>query len=126
MKTRMLAKALRQLATWLESIPDQSIDELPGQEMSPTRSAASLALNVATLASLSRIDRQAWMAFIREHHFPIEVRTRDASRDILGKLLKYLEHEPGAVDYLQKRADSEISSSPELSRALRALLNYKG
>lgn len=126
MKTRTLAKALRQLAQWLESLPDQSLDELPSIELSPDHSPASLALNVATLASLSRIDRRTWMNFILEHHFPIEVRPRDASRDILGKLLKFLEQDPAAVDYLQRRANSEMSASPELSRALRALLSYKG
>jgi len=126
MKTRALARNLRQLADWLDRLPDQSLDDLTTHGPDMHAKSASLALNVATLASLSRVDRKAWIAFIRQHGFPIEVRTRDASRDILGKLLKFLEEEPAAIDYLQQRAQADVATSPELSRALRALLNYPG
>jgi hypothetical protein len=126
MKTRALARTLRQLADWLDSLPDQTLDGLTLSHRSPGASSASLALNVSTLASLSRIDRSAWIDFIREHHFPIDVRPRDASRDILGKVLKFLDKEPEALVYLQRRAGSEMAASPELSRALQALLRYPG
>jgi hypothetical protein len=126
MKTRVLAKSLRQLADWLDRLPDQSLEDLAMQRLDMRTKSASLALNVATLASLSRVDRKSWIEFIRQHGFPIDIRPRDASRDILGKLLKFLEEEPEAINYLQRRAHEDVATSPQLSRALRALLNYPG
>jgi len=121
-----MARSLRQLADWLDTLPDQSLEGIHLSHQHLEGSRAALALNVSTLASLSRIDRGTWINFIQEHRFPIEVRSRDASRDILGKLLKFLEKEPGAVAYLQRRARSGIVASPELARALEALLKYPG
>lgn len=126
MKIRALARSLRTLADWLDMMPDQSLEEL---EVAPRRdhpTGEALALNVSTLAGLSRLDRSEWIAFILEHEFPIEVRPRDASRDILGKLLKYLEREPEAVVYLQQKGASSASGNSDLSRALKALLKYPG
>ena len=96
------------------------------EQVDPRQRSASLALNLATLAALSRIDKHEWIDFIEQHRFPIEIRPRDAARDILGKLLKFLEEEPAAIEYLQHRAQSESVAPPELSRALRALLKYQG
>lgn len=124
MKTRALARNLRKLADWLDQLPDQVLDNIDPRGLGVGTRPASLALNIATLASLSRIDRKEWIDFIRQHRFPIELRPKDASRDILGKLLVFLEREPDAISYLQNRAQSDVAASPELSRALKALLAY--
>ena len=126
MRTRALARSLRQLAEWLDHLPDQTLEALDPSRSDQRSRSASLALNVSTLASLSRVNRKEWIEFIRYHAFPIEVRTRDASRDILGKLLTFLEREPSAITYLQRQAASDASASPELSRALKAILSYPG
>lgn len=58
------------------------------------------------------------------HGFPIDVRPRDASRDIIGKLLKFLEENPDARNRLNHAAQKGRSeTSPELARALQLLLN---
>ena len=127
MKPRALARSLRELAAWLDTLPDEPLDALTSRMHGGRANAgAQIALNVATLASLSRVDRSTWIEFIDEHGFPIDVRPRDASRDILGKLLKFLEKEPAAVEYLQRRGKARLAGSPELSRALEALLRYPG
>jgi hypothetical protein len=126
MKIRALARSLRLLADWLDTLPDQSLDELKIAPRPDHPRGEALALNVATLAGLSRIDRSAWITFISEHKFPIEVRARDASRDILGKLLRYLESRPDAVEYLQWKGSAGAVGNSDLSRALKALLNYPG
>ena len=126
MKIRALSRSLRLLADWLDTLPDQNLDELKVAPLQDHPRGEALALNVATLAGLSRVDRSAWISFISEHKFPIEVRPRDASRDILGKLLRYLESRPDAVEYLQKKGATSVSVSSDLSRALKALLNYPG
>lgn len=126
MKIRALARSLRLLADWLDTLPDQNLDELKIAPRQDHPRGEALALNVATLAGLSRVERSAWIAFISEHKFPIEIRARDASRDILGKLLRFLESRPDAVEYLQRKGGSGEVGSSDLSRALKALLNYPG
>lgn len=126
MKTRALARSLRLLADWLEQFPDQNLEGLVLDRADTRQKSASLALNLATLAALSRIDKAEWINFINQHGFPIEMRPRDATRDILGKLLKFLEEEPSAIEYLQDRAHTDSVAPPALSQALRALLEYQG
>jgi hypothetical protein len=63
------------------------------------------------------------MELIRENGFPIEIRPRDASRDIFGKLCAYLESNPQAQEKLKASVNKTSGkSSPELMRALATLL----
>ena len=119
-------RTLRLLADWLERMPDVDIEDLPILELDRESRSHALAVNVATLAALSRVNRTEWIHFIKEHGFPIELRPRDASRDVLGKLLKFLEEEPSAIEYLRNRVQHSTGTSPEVTRALRALLSYRG
>jgi hypothetical protein len=124
MKTHELAKALRALASLMEASPNIPIDQLQvANRTFPHRDTAQLAMSLSTLSDLSRVDKQQWMAFINELHFPIEIRGRDASRDILGKLLNYLESNPIARQQLKTKAATKGSKeSPELMKALASLL----
>jgi hypothetical protein len=70
-----------------------------------------------------RLDKQQWLNFAREYHLPIETRPRDAARDILGKVLAYLESNPEARKELKEKATKRVSeTSPELMRAFAFLL----
>lgn len=127
MNTRQLARALRQLAEMLDSAPSVDLKSLPALRLTsgvkPEVTSRGIAVNLATLAALSRVDRKQWASFVREFQLPIEIRARDASRDILGKLLKYLERDPSARERLRRQAPpSEQQGSPELLRALQSLL----
>ena len=124
MKTHELASALSALAQILRSGPDVELENFRNQltRDKPPLDKEALAVNLATLAELSRVDRRQWQALVEENHFPIEIRPRDASRDILGKLLRYLEEQPSAREALRRTAKSTTRTSPELMRALTSLM----
>lgn len=124
MKSHDLAQALTALARLLKSGPDVEISQLRLHDMfGGPRSSQQLALNLSTLVSLSSIEKKKWVDFIQEYGFPIEVRARDGSRDIFGKLCTYLEENPLAQEKLKASTTRSTSkSSPELMRALSTLL----
>jgi len=125
MKTHELANALSQLAKALRAGPNIELGEInlvSAQQMF-RNGAGSVAVNLHTLLELSSIDKRQWLALIEEHNFPISVRPRDASRDILGKLLSYLEQNSDAREKLRNSISHKASkASPELMRALGTLL----
>ena len=124
MKSHDLASALSTLARALKSGPDIEVSHLKISEtLGGANSSQGLAVNVATLVSLSRVDKRKWLELIREHGFPIDVRPRDASRDVLGKLFAYLESNLDAQEKLKASATRPSgAASPELMRALATLL----
>lgn len=123
MKTHELAKALRALALMLERSPNVRIEEATIATDTLKMDSGQMALSLSTLVELSRVDKRQWIAFIADLGFPIDVRARDASRDILGKLLNYLENDQTAREKLKTKAASKSSeASPELMKALSSLL----
>jgi hypothetical protein len=124
MRTHELANALMILARALRSAPNVEVGQLDFfKRTDKITTKEGLAVNLSTLAELSRIGRQQWLELIHENGFPVEVRPRDASRDILGKLLKYLEMDPDARERLKRSASkSAAQASPQLMRALASLL----
>lgn len=135
MKSHEFARHLMHLAKLLRRGPDIELadatpdlfstgasirrDSRTGQFLN--RDDIPLALNA--LLSLSSIDKREWANLIRELNFPIEVTSSQSTRDVVGKLLTFLEHEPAARDILSRRVKSKSArGSPELLRALNALL----
>lgn len=133
MKAHQLAGALRILADLLKSGPNIEINELSIPEQFPGRELTSkvsvkrnedLPIALSALLSLSRIDKMEWVNLVSDLGLSIDIRPRDASRDILGKVLRVLEREPEARALLSKKVNSrEAKASPELVRALSSLLN---
>ena len=75
------------------------------------------------MAALSRIDKQQWCSFISEYQIPVDVRPRDASRDLIGKVLRYLDENRSAQrKLLNKSKRTREQVSPELIKALDLLL----
>ena len=127
MKTHELARLLRQLADFLDSGINIEITRARVSDSNSVRESSSgLAVNLSTLAELSRIDKSQWVSLIDELGIRIPIRPRDASRDILGKLLVYLEQNEDARNKLKNRVSrkGEIAS-PDLTRALASLLGEK-
>ncbi|MES0098637.1 hypothetical protein [Mesorhizobium sp. M0019] len=124
MKTHDIAKILNTLAQALRKAPNQTLDEL--SEPKPARApvdAKDVPMALSTLLALSEFDKSQWQQFITDFRLPIEVRPRDASRDILGKILTYLEKNPAARKSMSNAArHSPSDTSPELMRALQFLL----
>ena len=124
MKSHDLAQALLTLAKMLRSGPNAELAQLRLRDvLGEPHGSQQLALNLSTLVSLSSVDKSRWLQLIRENRFPIEVRPRDGSRDIFGKLCAYLEENPLAQEQLKASATrSSSQSSPELMKALATLL----
>lgn len=124
MKSHDLAQALIALARVLKSGPNVELSQLRLSDMfGGVPGSRELELNLSTLVSLSSVDKSKWVELIKEHGFPIEVRPRDASRDVFGKLCAYLEANPLAQEKLKSTATRSTGrSSPELMKALGTLL----
>jgi hypothetical protein len=124
MKTHELAAALEFLARLLRQGTNDDLESLSSERLKRTKpDMANIPVALSTLVALSGVDKQQWQAVIREYGFPIEFRPRDASRDILGKLLNYLEENPDARKRLRATPPSARTDiSPELMTALQHLL----
>lgn len=124
MKTHELAKALRLLASLLENSANIPLEEAIVIAASDGKlNSSQMAVSLSTLVELSRVDKQQWLAFIKELGFSIEVGPRDGARNVLGKLLSYLEINKDAREKLRTKAASKGSeASPELMKALSSLL----
>lgn len=122
MKTHELAKNLSALVKALRSLPNVEVSGL--EKLLGGNQHSSIALGLTTLTMLSEIDKTEWRLFVEENDLPIEIRARDASRDIIGKIMNYLQNNADARDRIASAATSKKSStSPELQRALNILLN---
>lgn len=125
MKTHELGRALIELARALQAGPSLDLKDIVLQSATTARqtSTTNIAVNLDTLIDLARIDKSQWLAFIQENAFPIEARPRDASRDILGKVLRYLEENADARAKLKENVIRKTGqASPELMKALSFLL----
>jgi hypothetical protein len=126
MYSHELADALRKLAAILKAGPDVELNELQlSGSFSPTakqRKREDLPIALNALLSLSLVDKKEWALLIEELGLKIQIRPRDASRDLLGKVLKALEADPHARLQLTAKAKT-AQSSPQLARALSALLD---
>ena len=123
MKTHEVAKALTLLSKLLRSMPNEEIESLGSLiEDRRQRDTAEIAVSLATLASLASYGKTEWIGVINDFQLPIEIRPRDAARDVLGKLLSYLEDNKDAREKLTRDARLRSKSSNEVSSALQFLL----
>lgn len=125
MKAHKVAEILNQLARILKESPNEEIELLRiGATKKRELSKDEIALNVSTLLSLSKISKNTWKVFINDNSWPIEVKDRDSSRNLIGKILKYLETHPDALKDLQRKTSKRSGrASTELLNALSSLLD---
>lgn len=125
MKTHEMAKHLSALSRALRSGPNVELGSLRIDEPASKKvDASAVPVALSTLAMLSEFGKEEWLAFISEHDLPIDVRPRDAARDILGKLLKFLVQNPQVRNRLSHAQGKDRSTtSNELRRTLQQLLN---
>lgn len=126
MNTHELANALRLLAKALKQGPKIEIDDLDQILTTKMRldvGSNKIKVGLNQLAALSRIDKTKWLDLIEEYNFPIACRPRDASWDVLGKVLRYLEKTPEAREKIKRTIAYDTGkASPELMKALSSLL----
>ena len=121
MKSHDVANILRQLAKILRDAPNIELSELTISQPHQLKTS-DMAIGLSTLVELAKIDKSQWLALITEYNLPVEIRPKDASRDILGKVLNYLEEHPEAQQKLKDSVNKDSQASPELMRALSLLL----
>lgn len=123
MKTHDLARALAQLSKLLRNLPNQDIDDL-GSTLSKSGSGTSVdvGISLSALASLSKFDKSDWEKIAREFELPVELRPRDAARDVMGKILTYLAENDAERQRVAMKSRVASDEPSELSNALRFLL----
>jgi hypothetical protein len=123
MKTHSLAKALRSLADLLEIGPNVELTNLRlGNDNISKLDEKQVAVNLKTLFSLSKISRKEWINLISGFGFTLDITPRDSSRNIIGKLLSYLDSNPEAVELLKKKSRENRTQPSALVEALDVLL----
>lgn len=131
MKTHELAAQLSLLGKSLRQLPNIEIGEMSESffpsNLSKTNfrkiSESEIPAALNALVALNDVSKQQWQDLISNYNFEIEIRPRDAKRDIVGKLLNYLADNKMARESLSntgKKRNSGVSS--ELESALNLLL----
>lgn len=129
MKSYEFAKQLTVMAKILKQGPNVELEDL---EYSTFTNVASSSFKIeqsdvpkalSMLVGLNGVSKAQWIDLITEYEFPIELRPRDATRDIIGKLLNFLSENEEARNRLSgKKLKKSASSSSELADALSILL----
>ncbi|KQN46870.1 hypothetical protein ASE93_12215 [Serratia sp. Leaf50] len=133
MKTHDLAKNLQMLSRILKSAPNMDLDDLNFNYLLKTNFMKKKELNnidendmpsaLYNLVALNGINKSQWLKFIADYNLNIQVRDRDANRDIVGKVLNYYANNPSERDRLvSKNIKRSSTGSDELANALNLLL----
>ena len=138
MKTHELAKALTQLSRVLKAGPNIEFEELtnlsmylsskkpaPSSRKRPAETSdAEKGAGLALLAQMSNYNKKDLIELADALHIPLEVRPADAVRDVLGKILKFINENPEVKERLAMRHNSdEPSPTSSLAKALSILMS---
>tara|TARA_R110002126_G_scaffold210933_1_gene357448 strand:+ start:1262 stop:1639 length:378 start_codon:yes stop_codon:yes gene_type:complete len=123
MKTHDVAKSLTALAKMLRSLPNQELNDF-GDLITSTKDAphSNVGVSLSTLAVFSSYGKSDWERVIDDFDLLIEIRPRDAARDVMGKILTYLAENNEERARIAKKSSDDTKTS-ELSNALSFLLN---
>lgn len=124
MKSHIFADALMMWAEKLKASPNAEISDLctTPRQQAASLSTQNMTVGLSLLLQLSKVNKREWAQFVREHAIPINVEQRDSSRNVLGKLLNYLENHPEAQKNLSAKSLSSSETSPKLAKALQVLM----
>jgi hypothetical protein len=128
LKSHDVAKALAELTQILKASPNSEIGKLQLTEPVKNKMGSSqIAVSLDILISLATIDKSEWLNFASEMSLPMEFRPRDGSRDILGKIFRYLEENQEAREKIKAkvRQKSSIEGSDSVIKALSLLIPNK-
>ena len=128
MKTSELAKGMKDLTAYLETLNDIDVKDLKKQTAKKFETR-DVAVNLYTLLQLSKIKKSEWLDLIKEFNFNIKLDYKASSRDIIGKILTYLEKNPEAQNTLKssfKKKGVKSGGRSSLTSALDLILgeNY--
>ena len=124
MKTHDLAKALTQLGKLLRTLPNQELEDFSSTlSKAVTGSSADVGISLSALASLSKFNKSDWEKIARDFDLPVDIRPRDAARDVMGKILTYLAENDAERKRVAMKSRAATDEPSELSNALRFLLS---
>ena len=126
MRTHDMAKMLNELARILKSGQNVELKDIVINSKTTYKelNKEEIALNISTLLALSKIKKRTWVSFIEENRWPLEMQHRDSARNLIGKILKYLDGHPNALKKLKNEVASHRGQgSMELLNALSSLLD---
>lgn len=129
MKSHEFAKHLNLMAKILKSGPNADLNDIEVTDMISRNNLSKeidqeeIPHTLNLLVGLNSVSKQNWISLIEEFGFNIEIRARDANRDIVGKLINYLALNPSERDKLSgKKNKKTVGTSSELANALNILL----
>jgi hypothetical protein len=139
MKTHELAKALTHLSRVLRAGPNVNFEELTNlstyasqprtaratRELVEKTEMTDKGTGLVLLAQMANYSKMELLDLANHLGIPVEVRKADAVRDVLGKILKYIQENPGFRDIIVHRIDEKESATKtsSLARALAILMN---
>ena len=128
MKSHGFAKQLTLMSKILKSGPNVELEDINFSglinvdNIEINQNYIPKALNM--LVGLNQIKKSEWLDLIENYDFNIDIRPRDATRDIIGKLLNYLSKNREEREKLTgKKVKKHTNSSAELADALSILLS---
>lgn len=135
MKAYDLARALNHLSRVLRAGPNVEIDDIGNlsvhssptrptrpKEVTETRSSNEKGTALALLAEMASYNKSELIDLARQLNIPIQVRSADAVRDILGKILRYIQDNPDFRSRLV-HASPETPEGSRLAHALAILMS---
>lgn len=124
MKTHDFAKALVQLSKMLRALPNQDLEDFGSSvSRSVVDRSADVGVSLSALAALSKFSRGDWEKVVQDFDLPVSLRPRDASRDVMGKILTYLAENDAERQRVALKSRVESKEPSELSNALKFLLS---
>lgn len=124
MKTHELAKGLTSLSKILRSLPNQELNKFAdGVASLKTSVNSEVGMSLSTLAAFSKYSKSDWEKVITDFDLPLQIRPRDASRDVMGKILTYLADNESERKRIATKSQKNGDGPSELSSALSFLLN---
>lgn len=127
MKLHKLAREMQVVAQKLMKLPNVEVKSLLDENSEEHIFAHYSGLPtggkgfIRSIVELSKIGKKEWKHLIEEFSLPIEIRARDATRDLQDKVVRYLAENPSALDNLQRERSSTQMGAP-LQSALNRLL----
>ena len=122
MKTHDLAKTLSTVVQILRNSRNVELEDLVlGNQVRAVSSITDIPVALSALVALSKFDKMQWRAIIKEYNLPLEVKSTESGRDVVGKILRHLEQNPESRLKIQSAVHKD---KPDVSLELMNALNY--
>lgn len=135
MKAYDLAKALTHLSRVLRAGPNIEVEDIGNlsvhaaanrpvrtKEVKESRGSGEKGTALALLAEMASYNKSELIDLAMQLNIPLQVRSADAVRDILGKILRYIQEHPDFRNRLVHSSPDTVEGS-RLAQALAILMS---